>query len=83
MFIYTVGKCSHRSTRLVQLNWGDTAHHTVSIVGKGVAFDTGGLDVKTSSAMQLMHKDMGGSANAIGLAYMIIKHKLPIRLSLV
>ncbi|ABK89671.1 leucyl aminopeptidase family protein [Francisella tularensis subsp. novicida] len=83
MGIYTVGKGSHRAPRLVRLNWGDTAHPTVSIVGKGVAFDTGGLDVKPSSAMQLMHKDMGGSANAIGLAYMIMKHKLPIRLSLV
>ncbi|MDE4957455.1 leucyl aminopeptidase family protein, partial [Francisella tularensis subsp. holarctica] len=68
MGIYTVGQGSHRSPRLVQLNWGDTDHPTVSIVGKVVAFDTGGLDVKPSSAMQLMHKYMCGSANAIALA---------------
>ncbi|MDE4963872.1 leucyl aminopeptidase family protein, partial [Francisella tularensis subsp. holarctica] len=65
MGIYSVGKGSLRSPRLVQLNWGETAHPTVSIVGKVVDFDTGGLDVKPSSAMQVIHKDMGGSANAI------------------
>ena len=83
MGVYTVGKGSHKAHRLVRLSWGNINNPKVSIVGKGVAFDTGGLDVKPSSAMQLMHKDMGGSANAIALAYMIIKHKLPIRLSLV
>lgn len=83
MGVYTVGKGSHRPPRLVRLEWGDENHPKVSIVGKGVAFDTGGVDVKPSSGMLIMHKDMGGSANAIGLAYMIMKHKLPVRLSLV
>ncbi|GAB4221831.1 MAG: leucyl aminopeptidase family protein [Francisella sp.] len=83
MGIYTVGKGSNREPKLVRLNWGDKNNPLISIVGKGVAFDTGGLDLKSSSAMQLMHKDMGGSANAIGLAYMIMKHNLPVRLNLV
>ena len=83
MGIYSVGKGSHREPRLVKLSWGDTSDPRVSIVGKGVAFDTGGLDIKPSSGMLLMHKDMGGAANAIGLAYIIMKHKLPINLSLV
>ncbi|MDE5033870.1 leucyl aminopeptidase family protein, partial [Francisella tularensis subsp. holarctica] len=77
--IYTVGKGSHRSPRLVHFNWGDTAHPTVSIVGTGVAFDTGGLDVKPSSAMQLRDKERGGRANAIGLASMIMTHRLALR----
>ena len=83
MGVYTVGKSSHKAPRLVRLSWGNINHPKVLIVDKGVAFDTGGLDVKLSSAMQLMHKDMGGSVNAIAHAYMIMKHKLPIRLSLV
>ncbi|MBK2266654.1 M17 family metallopeptidase [Francisella philomiragia] len=82
MGIYTVGKASHRPPRLVKLNWGNENHPKVSIVGKGVAFDTGGLDIKASQFMLLMHKDMGGAANAIGLAYMIMKHNLPLRLTL-
>ncbi|WP_432773746.1 M17 family metallopeptidase [Francisella salimarina] len=82
MGIYTVGKASHRPPRLVKLNWGNDNHPKISIVGKGVAFDTGGLDVKAAQFMLLMHKDMGGAANAIGLAYMIMKHNLPVRLTL-
>ncbi|MFT4693235.1 MAG: leucyl aminopeptidase [Francisella sp.] len=82
MGIYTVGKGSHREPRLVKLSWGNEAHPKVSIVGKGVSFDTGGLDVKPSSGMMLMHKDMGGAANAIGLAYVIMKHKLPVNITL-
>jgi leucyl aminopeptidase len=83
MGVYTVGKASHRPPRLVRLDWGKKDHPQISIVGKGVVFDTGGLDIKPSAGMILMHKDMGGAANAIGLAYMIIKNKLPVRLSLV
>ncbi|WP_150468290.1 M17 family metallopeptidase [Francisella sp. SYW-9] len=83
MGIYSVGKGSHRPPRLVRLNWGDNRHPKVSIVGKGVTFDTGGLDIKPAAAMLLMLKDMGGAANAIGLAYMIMKYKLPVNLSLV
>ena len=83
MGIYSVGKGSHRDPRLVKLSWGDKAHPKISIVGKGVSFDTGGLDIKPSAGMLLMHKDMGGAANAIGLAYIIMKHKLSVNLSLV
>lgn len=83
MGVYTVGKGSHRPPRLVRLNWGDEKHPKTSIVGKGVAFDTGGVDVKPAAGMLLMHKDMGGAANAIGLAYMIMKYNLPVSLSLV
>lgn len=83
MGVYTVGKGSHRDPRLVKLSWGDQKHPLISVLGKGVAFDTGGLDIKPSSGMVLMHKDMGGAANAIALAYMIMKYKLPIRLNLV
>ncbi len=83
MGIYTVGKGSHREPRLVKLNWGNKSHPKVSVVGKGVSFDTGGLDVKPSAGMALMHKDMGGAANAMGLAYTIMKYKLPVNLSLV
>ncbi|KEI35798.1 peptidase B [Francisella sp. W12-1067] len=82
MGIYSVGKASHREPRLIRLNWGNKENPRISIVGKGVTFDTGGLDIKPASAMQLMHKDMGGAANAIGLAYIIMKHQLPVRLSL-
>ncbi|AXA33430.1 M17 family metallopeptidase [Francisella adeliensis] len=83
MGVYTVGKGSHRPPRLVHLNWGDKKHPKISVVGKGVAFDTGGLNIKPGAGMMLMLKDMGGAANAIGLAYMIMKHKLPVNLSLV
>ena len=82
MGIYSVGKGSHRDSRLVNMTWGDTNNPLVSIVGKGVVFDTGGLDIKPASGMKLMHKDMGGAANAIGLAYLIMKHNLPVSLRL-
>lgn len=83
MGIYTVGRGSHRDPVLATLEWGDDNHPLISIVGKGVSFDTGGLDIKPAAGMRLMHKDMGGSANAIGLAYLIMKNNLPIRLNLV
>lgn len=83
MGVYSVGRASHRPPRLVHLNWGDKKHPKISVVGKGVAFDTGGLNIKPGSGMMLMLKDMGGAANAIGLAYMIMRHKLPVYLSLV
>ena len=82
MGIYTVGKGSHRKPRLVNLNWGDENAPKISLVGKGVVFDTGGVDVKPAAGMLLMHKDMGGAANAIALAYLIMKNNLPVNLSL-
>jgi leucyl aminopeptidase len=80
--VHAVGRASAQAPRLVDMTWGDAAHPKVTIVGKGVCFDTGGLDLKPSAAMLMMKKDMGGSAIALGLAYMIMHANLPIRLRL-
>ena len=80
--IHAVGRASPRSPRLIDLVWGDPAHPRVTLVGKGVAFDTGGLDLKPSAGMLLMKKDMGGAAAAIAAARMIMLAKLPVRLRL-
>ncbi|APC97280.1 leucyl aminopeptidase family protein [Francisella frigiditurris] len=82
MGIYTVGRGSYRAPRLVKLNWNKNSYPKISLVGKGVVFDTGGVDIKPASGMLLMHKDMGGAANAIALAYLIMKNNLPVGLSL-
>jgi leucyl aminopeptidase len=78
--IEAVGCSSPRQPRLLDLTWGDAAHPRVTIVGKGVCFDTGGLDLKPSAAMLIMKKDMGGAANALGLAHMIMDAGLHVRL---
>ncbi|KTC85521.1 leucyl aminopeptidase family protein [Legionella brunensis] len=78
--IYAVGRASAKAPRLLCLTWGDEKHPKVTLVGKGVCFDSGGLDIKPASAMRLMKKDMGGAAHAIGLAQWIMKQQLPIRL---
>jgi leucyl aminopeptidase len=78
--IHAVGQASARSPRLIDLSWGDRKHPKVTLVGKGVCFDTGGLDLKTASGMALMKKDMGGAANALALARMVMDAKLPVRL---
>lgn len=80
--IHAVGAAAtvDRALRLIDLSWGDEAHPKITIVGKGVCFDTGGLDIKPSSGMLLMKKDMGGAANALGLAHMIMDAGLPVRL---
>ncbi len=80
--IHAVGRASPRAPRLIDLVWGDAAHPKVTLVGKGVVFDTGGLDIKPSSGMLLMKKDMGGAANALGLALMVMARELPVRLRL-
>jgi len=80
--IHAVGAASPRAPRLVDLVWGNEKHPKVTLVGKGVCFDTGGLDLKPSSSMLLMKKDMGGAAAAIGLAHMIMAARLPVRLRL-
>lgn len=80
--IHAVGRASHRPPRLVDMQWGDSKHPHVTLVGKGVCFDTGGLDLKPSSAMYLMKKDMGGAASALATAEMIMAHKLPVYLRL-
>jgi leucyl aminopeptidase len=78
--IHAVGRASHRAPRLIELNWGDEAHPKISIVGKGVCFDTGGLDIKAADGMRNMKKDMGGAAHALGLAQLIMATGLPVRL---
>ena len=71
-----------RAPRLIELEWGKADAPRVAIVGKGVCFDSGGLDLKSASGMRLMKKDMGGSAHALALARLIIQEKLPVRLHL-
>ncbi len=78
--IHAVGRGCDDEPRLIDLTWGNKKHPLVTLVGKGVCFDTGGLDIKNSSGMLLMKKDMGGAAHVLGLANMIIHAKLPIRL---
>ncbi len=81
--VHAVGRASPRAPRIVDLTWGRANDPKVTLVGKGVAFDTGGLDIKPSSAMLLMKKDMGGAASMIALAAMIMGAKLPVRLRLI
>src|SRR3954471_7846839 len=71
-----------RAPRLIELEWGDQRHPRLAIVGKGVCFDSGGLDIKPSSGMRLMKKDMGGAAHALALARLIARTRLPVRLHL-
>ena len=71
-----------RAPRLIELEWGDTRHPRIAIVGKGVCFDSGGLDIKPSSGMRLMKKDMGGAAHALALAGLVMGANLPVRLHL-
>ncbi len=78
--IYEVGKASSHKPRLVEIQWGKKNDPKVTLVGKGITFDTGGLDIKPSSGMLLMKKDMGGAANILGLANMIIGNKLNLNL---
>jgi len=78
--IHAVGMASHRAPRLIDLSWGDPGHPKVTLVGKGVCFDSGGLDIKPPSGMLLMKKDMGGAANVLALAQMVMDAKLKVRL---
>ncbi|HEY9737814.1 MAG TPA: leucyl aminopeptidase family protein, partial [Trichocoleus sp.] len=78
--IHAVGRADDQAPRLIDLRWGDVNAPKVTLVGKGVCFDTGGLDIKNASGMQYMKKDMGGAAHVLGLALMIIKMQLPVRL---
>ena len=78
--IHAVGRASPRAPRLIDLTWGDPSHPKVTLVGKGVCFDTGGLDLKPSSGMLIMKKDMGGAANVLALAQMVMDAKLKVRL---
>ena len=78
--IHAVGRASTRAPRLVDILWGDETAPKVTLVGKGVCFDTGGLDLKTASGMRLMKKDMAGAAIVLGLAQAIMAARLPVRL---
>jgi leucyl aminopeptidase len=78
--IHAVGRASTGAPRLIDMSWGPGDAPKVTLVGKGVCFDTGGLDIKPSSGMLLMKKDMGGAANVLGLASMIMAAKLNVRL---
>jgi len=82
--IHAVGQAAtrKRTPRLLELEWGDPAHPRVALVGKGVCFDTGGLDLKPSAGMRLMKKDMGGAAHALALAGLVMDAALPVRLHL-
>lgn len=78
--IYAVGRASTHAPRLIDLKWGNENHPAITLVGKGVCFDSGGLDLKQPAGMRLMKKDMGGAAHVIGLARLIMAFKLPVRL---
>ncbi|MDO7841161.1 leucyl aminopeptidase family protein [Sphingomonas immobilis] len=82
--IHAVGQAAApgREPRLIELEWGNPAHPRIAVIGKGVCFDSGGLDIKPSSAMRLMKKDMGGAAHALALAELIMAARLPVRLHL-
>ena len=82
--IHAVGIAASRDRhpRLIELEWGDPAHPRIAIVGKGVTFDTGGLDIKPAAGMKLMKKDMGGAAHALALAGLVMAANLPVRLHL-
>ncbi|NKJ43770.1 leucyl aminopeptidase family protein [Novosphingobium sp. SG720] len=82
--VHAVGRAAARShaPRLIELEWGDPHAPRVAVVGKGVCFDSGGLDIKPASGMALMKKDMGGAAHALALAALIMGQNLPVRLHL-
>ncbi|WP_301180456.1 leucyl aminopeptidase family protein [Thalassolituus sp. UBA3500] len=80
--IHAVGRASEHDPRLIDLTWGNQDHPKVTLVGKGICFDSGGLNMKPGDSMRLMKKDMGGAAHTIGLAYLIMANKLPVRLRL-
>ncbi len=80
--VHAVGRAAERARapRMIEIEWGDPAHPRVAVVGKGVCFDSGGLDIKPSAGMLLMKKDMGGAAHALALARLIMASGLPVRL---
>ncbi len=80
--LWAVGKAAGegREPRLIELEWGNPEHPRIAIIGKGVCFDTGGLDIKSAAGMRLMKKDMGGAAHALALAELVMQNRLPVRL---
>jgi len=81
--IHAVGRASHRAPRLIVLRWGEETAPHLALVGKGVCFDTGGLDLKPADGMRNMKKDMGGAAHALALAGLVMAQRLPVRLTLI
>ena len=79
--IHAVGRASHRAPRIIEVSWGEASHPHIAICGKGVCFDTGGLDLKTAAGMRNMKKDMGGAAHALALAELLMARKLPLRIT--
>jgi leucyl aminopeptidase len=80
--IHAVGRAADRPPRLIDITWGDASHPKVTLVGKGVCFDTGGLDIKSDSGMLNMKKDMGGAATMLALAHMLMSRGIKLRLRL-
>ncbi len=78
--IHAVGRAAHEAPRLVELEWGDPDHPRLAIVGKGITFDTGGVNIKSAAGARIMKKDMGGAAHALALSSMIMAAGLPVRL---
>ena len=78
--IHAVGRAAHEAPRLIEIEWGDDSHPRLALVGKGITFDTGGLNIKSAAGMRVMKKDMGGAAHALALADMIMANNLPVRL---
>lgn len=80
--VHAVGRASTRLPRVLRLNWGNSKHPSIALIGKGVCFDTGGIQVKPHEAMQTMKKDMGGAAHMLALCEMIMAAKLPVQVTL-
>ena len=78
--IHAVGRAAHEPPRLVEFEWGDPDHPRLALIGKGITFDTGGLNIKSATGARIMKKDMGGAAHALALSKMIMANKLHIRL---
>jgi len=78
--IHAVGRAAHEAPRLVEIEWGDPSHPRLAIIGKGITFDTGGVNMKSASGARLMKKDMGGAAHALALSKLIMATNLPVRL---
>ncbi|OYU16056.1 MAG: aminopeptidase [Alphaproteobacteria bacterium PA4] len=81
--VHAVGRAASRAPRLIDLHWGDAAHPRLTLVGKGVTFDSGGLNIKPGGSMAAMKKDMGGAAHALALATLVMQANLPVRLRLI
>jgi leucyl aminopeptidase len=78
--IHAVGRAAADDPRLIDIEWGNSDHPEVVLIGKGVCFDSGGLDIKPPGAMRTMKKDMGGAAHVLGLAHLVMSARLPVRL---